>query len=102
MTATALPKDVTNKKVTWKSSAATIVNIDQTRKVTALALGSVIISVTTEDGSKKCYLYNNCNRIKFIWIQKIKLIFLAKRVISLANKKKCWRMNYLFIIEFKI
>lgn len=78
MIATVLSKDATNKKVTWKSSATTIVNIDLTRKVTALALGSAIISVTTEDDSKKRYLYNNCNRIKFIWIQKIKHILSEK------------------------
>lgn len=49
LTATITPSDATNKKVTWESDnedVATVVN----GKVTAKALGTAIITVTTDDG----------------------------------------------------
>lgn len=52
LTATVLPENASNKKVTWSSSNSNAVSVDQTGKVTALAEGDAIITVTTEDGSK--------------------------------------------------
>ena len=44
------PSDATNKKVIWSSSNDAIATVDQTGKVTAKSVGTVTISVTTEDG----------------------------------------------------
>ena len=42
----------TNKKVTWTSSKPVIATVDNTGKVTALAVGTTTITVKTEDGEK--------------------------------------------------
>ncbi len=48
-----LPKDATNKEVTYKSSNKKIATIDKNGKVTAKKKGTVKITVTTKDGKKK-------------------------------------------------
>jgi len=48
--ATILPADATNKDVTWSSDTSSVATVDATGKVTAIALGSTIITVTTVDG----------------------------------------------------
>ena len=52
LVATVTPEDATNKKVTWKSSDSTIATVDENGKVTGIAAGEAIITVTTEDGKK--------------------------------------------------
>lgn len=47
--ATVLPTDADNKKVIWQSSDKTVATVDQNGKVTALALGEVTITVTSDD-----------------------------------------------------
>ena len=50
--ATVLPKDATNKKVTWSSSSASVKIDPSTGELTTDALGTATITVTAEDGGK--------------------------------------------------
>jgi sugar lactone lactonase YvrE len=52
ITATVFPDTATNKKVTWKSSAPEVATVNGSGRVTAVALGDAIITVTTDDGQK--------------------------------------------------
>jgi hypothetical protein len=52
LTATVAPGDATNKAVTWKSSKPDIAAVDAAGKVTAVAAGEAVITVTTDDGAK--------------------------------------------------
>ena len=49
--ATVLPWSATNKKVKWECSNKAIATVDQTGKVTAVALGSCTITCSATDGS---------------------------------------------------
>lgn len=51
LTATVLPENATNKKVMWKSSAPEVARVDQNGVVTAVAEGTAVVTVTTEDGN---------------------------------------------------
>ena len=51
LTATVLPVDAVNKTVTWKSSNTTAATVNSTGLVTAIAAGTTIITVTTQEGS---------------------------------------------------
>lgn len=51
LTATVLPVGASNSNVSWTSSNTNIATIDQSGKVTAVAVGSATITATTEDGS---------------------------------------------------
>lgn len=46
------PSNATNKYVTWVSSNETIVTVDDTGVITALAIGEAVITVKTDDGEK--------------------------------------------------
>ncbi len=46
------PSNATNKAVTWKSSNTAVATVDATGKVTAVAVGTATITVTTTDGGK--------------------------------------------------
>ena len=46
------PIDATDQSVSWKSSDKTIATVDQTGKVSAIDIGTAVITVTTNDGSK--------------------------------------------------
>jgi thiol-disulfide isomerase/thioredoxin len=46
------PDNATNKNVTWSSSNSSIVSVDALGTITALSLGSTIVTVTTVDGNK--------------------------------------------------
>ena len=46
------PRGATNKRVTWSSSAPEVASVDSEGKVTALSVGTAVITVTTEDGGK--------------------------------------------------
>lgn len=52
LVALVLPVNATNKNVTWTSSNLDVATVDSNGKVTAVAEGTTIISVTTEDGGK--------------------------------------------------
>lgn len=54
--ATVSPTNATNKNVSWASDAEGIATVDSTGKVTAVAVGTANITVTTEDGgmTKTC------------------------------------------------
>jgi uncharacterized protein YjdB len=47
------PENATNKNVTWKSSDASIVSVDQKGELVAKKFGKAIITVTTEVGNKQ-------------------------------------------------
>lgn len=51
--ATITPASAANQKVTWKSSNKKIATVNSKGKVTAKKTGSVTITVTAKDGSKK-------------------------------------------------
>ena len=50
LTATVAPDNATDKTVTWSSSAPTIASVDASGKVTALAVGTATITVSTTNG----------------------------------------------------
>ncbi|HWS42046.1 MAG TPA: glycoside hydrolase family 2 TIM barrel-domain containing protein [Pseudoflavonifractor sp.] len=50
LTASVVPVDADNQNVTWSSSNDSVATVDETGIVTALAVGSATITVTTEDG----------------------------------------------------
>ena len=52
LTATILPEDATNQKVSWKSDKPEIASVDANGKVTGVKAGEATITVTTEDGGK--------------------------------------------------
>lgn len=52
LTATIVPDNGANKKVTWSSSASNIATVDSEGRVTAVAPGTAVITVKTEDGGK--------------------------------------------------
>ncbi|MGN1195430.1 MAG: Ig-like domain-containing protein, partial [Acutalibacteraceae bacterium] len=53
LTATVLPSDASNKKVSWSSSNNSIATVDESGNVKAIKAGSAVITVTTADGSFK-------------------------------------------------
>ncbi len=52
LTATIAPADATNKQVTWSSDKPAVATVDENGRVTGVAQGVAIITVTTKDGSK--------------------------------------------------
>ncbi|WP_172917589.1 Ig-like domain-containing protein [Capnocytophaga canis] len=52
LTATVLPANATNKKVTWTSANTAIATVDDLGKVTGVASGTVYITATTKDSKK--------------------------------------------------
>ena len=52
LTATIIPSNATNKNVTWSSSNNAVATVSSAGLVTALAAGSAVITVTTQDGAK--------------------------------------------------
>ncbi len=51
--ATVSPEDADNKKVSWSSSDESVATVDNDGKVTAVSVGSAVITATTEDGEFK-------------------------------------------------
>ena len=54
LTATVSPADATDKTVTWSSSDATVVSVDQTGKVTALKGGAATVTASAGEYSATC------------------------------------------------
>ena len=52
LTATIAPSNATNQNVTWTSNNNAIATVSSTGLVTAIATGSAVITVTTQDGAK--------------------------------------------------
>ncbi len=50
LTATVVPYTATNQNVSWASSDSSIASVDKDGVVTAIAIGTTTITVTTEDG----------------------------------------------------
>lgn len=57
LTATITPSNASNKKIIWTSSNPAIATVDENGKVTGKAIGSVLITATTEEGSYKASAY---------------------------------------------
>jgi uncharacterized protein YjdB len=51
LTANVVPSNATNKNVKWSSSNAAVATVSNTGEVTALSIGTAVITVTTEDGN---------------------------------------------------
>lgn len=51
ITATVAPEEATNPAVTWSSSDESVATVDETGKVTAVAVGNATITATSEDDS---------------------------------------------------
>ncbi|WP_055665734.1 Ig-like domain-containing protein [Desnuesiella massiliensis] len=58
LTATVLPENTTNKKVTWTSSDSSVAFVDENGNVVAIKEGQAIITATTTDGTN---LTATCN-----------------------------------------
>jgi uncharacterized protein YjdB len=52
LTATVLPTNAANKEVSWSSSNPAVATVDANGTVTAVGVGTAIVTVTTVDGSK--------------------------------------------------
>ena len=50
--ATITPNNATNQSVTWTTSNASVVTVDTNGNITAVGVGTAIITVTTADGNK--------------------------------------------------
>lgn len=50
LVATVAPAEATNKDVTWQSSVPSVATVDANGVVTAVSVGTTVISVTTDDG----------------------------------------------------
>lgn len=51
ITATVAPEEATNPAITWSSSDESVATVDETGKVTAVAVGNATITATSEDDS---------------------------------------------------
>ena len=52
LTASVLPPDAANKNVSWSSNNEPVAIVSQSGEITAMAVGTATIIVTTEDGAK--------------------------------------------------
>jgi len=61
ITATIIPEDAFDRKVTWSSSNSNVVKVDLNGKVTAINNGTATITVTTNNGNKTASILVNVN-----------------------------------------
>jgi len=85
LTATVVPSNASNKKVTWKSSDTKIATVDANGKVTAVKAGKADITVTTEDGgyTAKCVVTVTA---KIIPVTSVKLSSTTASIVEGANQ----------------
>lgn len=57
ITVTVAPEEATNSAVTWSSSDESVATVDETGKVTAVAVGNATITATSEDDSSVSAAY---------------------------------------------
>jgi uncharacterized protein YjdB len=53
LTATVTPSNATNKNITWSSNNTALATVSSTGLITAVSVGTAIITVTTQDGSHR-------------------------------------------------
>lgn len=58
--ATVSPSKATNKDVTWRSSNPLVARVTQSGTITAIAVGTAVITCTTDDGGYKASCTVNC------------------------------------------
>jgi uncharacterized protein YjdB len=51
LTATVFPDNATNRNVTWSSDNQSVVTVDDSGRITAVSVGTAVITVTTECGA---------------------------------------------------
>lgn len=51
---TILPEDATNRKVTWTNTNPSVATIDELDNITALAVGTTVLTATVENKSASC------------------------------------------------
>ncbi len=108
LTATVLPANATNKKVTWSSNKPAIATVDATGKVKGVAIGKAVITATTQEGNKKAQcvvtVKDNSNPVAVTsvkvnptakTIKKDEIFTLAATVLpaNATNKKVTWSSN---------
>ena len=64
LTATISPSNVTNKKITWKTSDKDIATVDSNGKITAKKVGSVEITASTSNGKTSSIKINVIEEVK--------------------------------------
>ncbi|MCL2098796.1 MAG: SUMF1/EgtB/PvdO family nonheme iron enzyme [Bacteroidales bacterium] len=71
LVATVSPETATNKDVSWSSDKPAIATVSSTGEVTAIAVGTAIITVTTADGDKTatCTVTVNPFGIEMVFVQ---------------------------------
>ncbi len=74
LTALIAPSNASNQNVTWSSSNSSIASVDSSGKVTGIAEGSAVITVTTSDGSKQA----SCNCLISSIITEVESVSLNK------------------------
>ena len=73
LTATVLPEDVTDKTVTWLTSAAAIATVDNEGNVTAVSVGEATITATCGDKTATCKVTVNPILAESITLDKTEL-----------------------------
>ena len=63
--ATVKPDNATDKTVTWTSSAASVATVDNSGKVSAIAVGTAFITATAGDKNATCEVTVTANNISF-------------------------------------
>ncbi len=71
LTASVLPENASNKRVTWKSSNETVATVDSNGNVTALKAGTASITATSIDGAKTASCLITVSPVKVSTIEEI-------------------------------